>query len=811
MDDKETIYVSALLHDIGKFIERGKLQEWKNIAEKYVTAEEVSRNYAHRRFSAAFIKYLILKNKKFVNDSVETLVLYHHKDSASSEYSDINSIKLNLIRKADHLAASERIENKELSGVKYHLARLQSPFCDIKLDNKKSPDRKYVNLTDISPKEEFLFPVTKDSCQENEYPVLVNKFIKEIDNIEDIDSMLFLMEKYLTNVPAQTPFSIGNEDFLYQPDINLYDHSRVTAAISLCLWDEYNRGCLQKKDKEILNGTFNDSDIPCVLINGDFSGIQNFIFNITSKKAAKKLKARSYFIQIFSEVIARFIIDKLDLRQANILYNGGGNMYILAPKCKENQINQIYKEIQDSVKDLDLYFAIGTVDVKFDDFGSFNNIFSESKKQSDLNKKRKFKDLNFSDVFEPKRQTIDDSDKYENFADELTKITSYAIFQKDTDFPLKADEYQNPFYKLGYRVDIYAKKPDEISKQCIVLNSTDFSENYGGFKYSIVKVPVWKNNKLEEIKNLLIQKDYKEALKELSEDDIEGTTKTFKAYSIDSLIETGTQKMGIIKMDVDNLGRIFSEGLSENRSISRIAALSRSIKWFFETYMSNVLNQEKFKDKIYVIYSGGDDFFAIGAWEIVFEFADFINTKFREFVCNNESITLSASLLVIDENYPVSKFAAIAESRLHEAKSKSKNKNSVSIFDCVIEWSELKKVIELKNILIDLIENYEISRAILEKIRKSTRGFEKLQKNAMKGKIELNRVWRFSYYMRDYLKESKDEKKKTAAGIIKEKLIGFYENLLLDAMKNKSTEIVIFPIAARYAELLTRNFQSTKK
>ena len=56
----------------------------------------------------------------------------------------------------------------------------------------------------------------------------------------------------------------------------------------------------------------------------------------------------------------------------------------------QNQINQIYKEIQDSVKDLDLYFAIGTVDVKFDDFGSFNNIFSESKKQSDLNKKRKF-------------------------------------------------------------------------------------------------------------------------------------------------------------------------------------------------------------------------------------------------------------------------------------------------------------------------------------------------------------------------------------------------------------------------------------
>jgi len=803
MNDKETIYVSALLHDIGKFIERGKLPEWKSKAEKYVNASEVTRSFAHRRFSAAYVNYLLDKQKDFVNHTVESLVLYHHKGDDFKELNNsTDSVMLNIIRKADQLSSSERRQKDNLTPVDYYLAKLQSPFCDISLDGKETPTKKYLNLKSVSDNVEFLFPTQDNAFKNNEYPELIKSFINESENIDDIDSLIYLMEKYLSNVPAQTPFIIKDKNYLYQPDINLFDHSRVSSAIALCLWDEYENGCLKNNEKEILGGRFNDSDIPCILINGNFSGIQNFIFNITSKKAARKLKARSYFIQLFSEVIARFIIDNLQLEQANILYNGGGNMFILAPKSKENIFKELYKQIEKAVKDIDLFFAIGITDVKFSDFEAFNNIFSKATHESDICKKRKFKDLEYQDIFSPVSQKLNKDKEYEKLADELLLINDYAIFQTNSDLYEKDQEYQAPFYKLGYRVETHPEKTD-VSKSSILLNNTNFSKDYSGYKYTVVKVPVWTKESLSNFKKEI--GDNSKLIEELA-DDYKDSIKTFKAYSIDSLLETGTQKIGILKMDVDNLGRIISSGLNENdRTISRIASLSRSIKLFFETYMNNILNTEMFKDKLYVIFSGGDDFFVVGAWNVVFDFAHCIYNKFKEFVCNNESITLSASLLILDENFPVSRFASISEERLHKAKNYDHgNKDSLSIFDSIIKWKDFDKVIELKNLLVDLITKYEINKAILEKIRKSTKGFEKLQSKALNGKIELKRVWRFSYYLREYIKDTDDLKKNEAKKIIKEKLINVYEKLLLKALKNESTEIKIFPIAARWAELLTR-------
>ena len=48
--------------------------------------------------------------------------------------------------------------------------------------------------------------------------------------------LYYLLEKYLWCVPAQTTN--------YIPDISLFDHAKTTAAIALCLYDEYKEGNL---------------------------------------------------------------------------------------------------------------------------------------------------------------------------------------------------------------------------------------------------------------------------------------------------------------------------------------------------------------------------------------------------------------------------------------------------------------------------------------------------------------------------------------------------------------------------------------
>lgn len=104
----------------------------------------------------------------------------------------------------------------------------------------------------------------------------------------------------------------------------------------------------------------------------------------------------------------------------------------------------------------------------------------------------------------------------------------------------------------------------------------------------------------------------------------------------------GFKRLGILRMDVDNLGRIFQEGFGENRSsFSRYAALSRSFDWFFKGYI-NTLWKGHFSNSTYIVYSGGDDLFLVGRWNDCIAFAELIRTEFRKYVCENPILRFPA-------------------------------------------------------------------------------------------------------------------------------------------------------------------------
>jgi len=66
-----------------------------------------------------------------------------------------------------------------------------------------------------------------------------------------------------------------------------------SAAIALCLYEQYEQGYLLEGD--LYNIAKLDKE-QFILINGDVSGIQDFIMEIPSKGAAKSLKANSIYI-----------------------------------------------------------------------------------------------------------------------------------------------------------------------------------------------------------------------------------------------------------------------------------------------------------------------------------------------------------------------------------------------------------------------------------------------------------------------------------------------------------------------------------
>ncbi|OYT58596.1 hypothetical protein B6U81_07725 [Thermoplasmatales archaeon ex4484_30] len=130
----------------------------------------------------------------------------------------------------------------------------------------------------------------------------------------------------------------------------------------------------------------------------------------------------------------------------------------------------------------------------------------------------------------------------------------------------------------------------------------------------------------------------------------------------------GIKRWGVIRGDVDNLGKIFSEGLEkEDRTLSRISTLSTYISFFFDAYINKMCKD--FEGKIYGLYAGGDDFFIIGSWDILPDLSHRIYEDFRKYTAWNPDITLSIGISIApSEKYPISKVAEVAGDELEKAK-----------------------------------------------------------------------------------------------------------------------------------------------
>lgn len=65
----------------------------------------------------------------------------------------------------------------------------------------------------------------------------------------------------------------------------------------------------------------------------------------------------------------------------------------------------------------------------------------------------------------------------------------------------------------------------------------------------------------------------------------ENPVKPFGAMAYQS---RGIHRLGVFRADVDNLGKLFAEGLGNDATLSRIASLSFSISLFFEGWVGKL-------------------------------------------------------------------------------------------------------------------------------------------------------------------------------------------------------------------------------
>lgn len=705
-----TVLLASLLHDIGKFY--GRSQEIKRIREEL--------KLEHPEISAYFVKRFAnqLKSIGLDPDQVEILTRHHHERSnfpltcrPEGIEDGFNRVLALLISRADTYSSKERGELG--GGGTYWTASLDSIFTQVRIQEGNN-DESDVDHYRYSPKplaesieksieSGNIFPQQlNEKMLEYEFHQLVDGFCKKISTIKVNDFNVFYT--YLLNVLFDYCWVIPADIREKVRDVSLYDHLRTTSAIAACLY-KYHEATSTLTEEEI-----KDEQKPkFLLIGGDLSGIQNYLYDISNIGAggvAKRLRARSFILSMILETASFLIIKELDLPISCILYSSGGHFHIIAPNTP--QVQKKLKEIREKLEIwiLDeykgnLYLNIEYVPFSCEDLkkGEINSVLRELSFKFSESKKCKF-----SKVLKTQYNHVLNI----SFGEELCKVCNkLPISGKDEsgveccgqclrDKELGKNLVQAKFISLKFFNDFNIKNDDKWAYYL-------FNKKVG---LSVDKEPVkgadlvycLDHSKIYEFSDFPVVMRYLANYVPYSE----GEILTFEKIAEKS---EGAKYLGILKADVDRLGLIFSKGLGDRTSISRIATLSRMMDTFFSGYLPIMIKKEY--PYTYIVYSGGDDLLLVGPWDKLIELSKRIYDDFKKFTCFNPDITLSAGVALAQRKTPVWQMVRSAGNQLEL--SKERGRDRLTVFNTSFKWNKYDKLGEIAEILDNGIKNEVIS------------------------------------------------------------------------------------------------------
>jgi CRISPR-associated protein Csm1 len=456
------------------------------------------------------------------------------------------------------------------------------------------------------------------------------------------------------------------------------------------------------------------------LIAADISGIQKFIYTISSDGALKSLRARSFYLELVTEELIQQLLLRLDLPRCNIIYAGGGNLYFLAPaggaiantvKVVSEQFNEwLYGEFQAKV-----FLSIDSIEFPIKSVGSegFSKPWQKVGQKLSTRKSQKFsaqleKLFTMKSAYEPCKVCHRDDES------DLNPLS-------DEDSTLACSTCRN-MYKLGAKLPrcnaLVRTKSADCSKSRHTLKFKLFSEEIyyhcleelpkassgGDRSETFLIINSWK---IESYKNIhAIPLQIGNYAKPSSEN--EYSFMSAEEMALAAKNQECIPRVGYLRMDVDNLGRIFAEGLKE-RTLPRIAGLSRQFSYFFKIYLTSLAKNrdenlpksaikltDQPRQNLLFIYAGGDDLFISGTWNEIVEFGNDLYQSFRAYTGYNPNITLSGGITISDEKFPLYRAAKLAGEA--EDSAKGNGRDSLTFLNQTFKWSEWLGTIKLDEV-----------------------------------------------------------------------------------------------------------------
>ncbi|MGQ9492662.1 MAG: type III-A CRISPR-associated protein Cas10/Csm1 [Anaerolineae bacterium] len=595
-----------------------------------------------------------------------------------------------------------------------------------------TPPKAYLAAQPLTLKRETLFPgMISEAPTGIDWPTLWNKFHSEYEALQRyiqqhdprlFDAFCHLFYRWAWSLPCDYG----------EPGISLYEQWKAVAALYFA-----SRGSEQPAPE-------------FTLVGGDIPGIQDFVYTITSKGAAKGLRGRSLFIQLLGDAIVRRLLIELDLSLANVIYNAGGNFLLLAardaPPIVDNirlQANRRFIEALQGGAALILEHMPVRIEELFTP-GLFTKARGRFAQQVAQAKNQPLRELALTQEGWQKVFTCKDK------GSELSCAVCHVEVDLNNNQPLErtgeiSEVMEAP--RICNLCHSFAQLAHDIAPQKLWLTiepqpdlrdtEASPSDHYqtllsriSGLKYqfenqlpqnlatalainepAFLDFPACGFRLLANVTPTVTEQDRQYLRKEKVPEDQwpeVGDVRSFTLLAYAAKEAGAIERVGVLRMDVDGLGAAFEDGMPD-MTMPALSSMSAALERFFNGYL-NVMIQEKAQNDLYIIYSGGDDLFIVGAWHHLPDLAETIHEEFKAFTGNHPRLSLSGGITLEGARFPLYRAAERAGAAERRAKSYTRNgrrKDALCFLDTVVGWEDWHLVRSQKDELLSLLGGSE--------------------------------------------------------------------------------------------------------
>jgi CRISPR-associated protein Csm1 len=598
-----------------------------------------------------------------------------------------------------------------------------------------APEELFIRHASLVLQEAVLFPViTTDKVRTEADPVMALKDELQRTNQQQLapeirlERLLYALQRHAWCLPS--PLDA----------VSLYDFARTHAAIAAA-----RAVC----------------DEPVFLLGGDLSGVQDFIYTLTAEGATKQLRGRSFYLQLLTEATAHYVLTQVHLPLTNLLYSGGGRFYLILPGTADDLVPRLRHEMGEQLLRRHggtLYVALGGA--MFPEHGDSQAAWQQVNDAINADKQRRFAALDtatlYQALFTPRQPAlppdVSDSDaliaqddlnrSLEELAPRLHNTHYLEVQPRPPQpamgtFTLEPIQWYRVLQEFGLAirpVDATEVRPARHTTRLLAMQDrpddeqTQTQTQIGtvgvlGTRYTVTVAPTATRDDVDDYVTL-----------GLDDNDQVLRTGHVKPFNLLVAQSRGVKRLGVLRMDVDDLGDLFGQRLQRASGIAGLAytaALSAALSHFFEGWVGErcrqinndlqrrqqlytVESQTPDRGSVYAIYSGGDDLFIVGSWHLLPGLAATIRNDFVRYTTGREAhdvpvppITVSAGITLHSAKFPLYQAADEAHAALEAAKSYTRSsggrkKDAICFLGQVVGWEDYAEVHKMTNTLLRL-------------------------------------------------------------------------------------------------------------